>query len=198
MTDYRRMYRLGFTPWERYNRSSGSQVESWIERVSAARGPVPGRAVDLGCGRGLHTARLARHGWEAIGIDLVPEAVAAAQQRDDDGVRYVVGDVTDLAGAGIEGVDLFLDVGCFQGLEPRQRHAMGASVTGAAAPGATLLMLAFGISRYRRLVEGVSEAEIVAALPHRGLLESTAADTTGLGWPMNRTSPRWYRFRLSP
>lgn len=56
-------------------------------------------------------------------------------------------------------------------------------------------MLAFGPSRYRRLVEGVPQAEVEAAFPEWELLEVEDAATDGLDWPMNRTSPKWYGFR---
>lgn len=195
MTSYRWMYRLGFTPWERYARAAGPDVEARIAGVGAERGTAPGRALDLGCGRGLHTPRLARHGWEAVGIDLVPEAIAAAREHSSDGVRYVVGDVTALPMAGLGTFDLFLDIGCFQGLEAQQQTAMGAGVTALAAPGAELLMLAFGPSPMRRFVEGVSREEVAAAFPDWQLVQVSDAPVEGLGWPMNRTSPQWYHFR---
>lgn len=194
MTNYRRMYRLGITPWERYAGSAGRDIDARVDAVTSERG-TPGRALDLGCGRGLHTPRLARHGWGAVGIDLVPEAIAAANARGEDGVRYVVGDVTELPTAGLGEFDLFLDIGCFQGLDPRQQTSMGAGVTALATPGATLLMLAFGPSAIRRFVEGVSRAEVEAAFPAWELVEVAAAPVDGLGWPMNRTSPQWYEFR---
>ena len=74
-----------------------------------------------------------------------------------------------------------------------QRTAMARGVTSLAAPDATLLMLAFGPTRLRRLVEGVSQAEIQAAYDGWDLISLDDADTAGLGWPMNTTSPKWYR-----
>jgi SAM-dependent methyltransferase len=201
MTNYARMYRLGITPWERYAPTAKLALAALLEREAADRTRPPGLALDLGCGRGLFTPELARQGWRAVGVDVVPQAIHDAQQRGDDGVTYVVGDVTDLGSSaerhGWGEVDLFLDVGCFQGLDTAQRTAEGRGVTELAAPGATLLLLAFGPSRWRRLVEGVSEDEIVAAFDGWELLDAQPAETTGLGWPMNRTSPRWYRLRRS-
>ncbi|MFE6307486.1 class I SAM-dependent methyltransferase [Nocardiopsis sp. NPDC057823] len=197
MTKYARMYRLGFTPWERYGAAGGAQLGGLIDRETQERPGGPGRALDLGCGRGQFTPELARRGWEAVGVDLVPAAIEAARSKGPAEVAYVVGDVTDLPSAGLGAFDLFLDIGCFQGLTPEQRAAEGRGVTALAAPGATLLMLAFGPSRYRRLVEGVSRAEVEAAFPGWELLSAEDADPAGLGWPMNRTSPQWYRFRLA-
>ena len=195
MTNYARMYRLGITPWEGYAEAAAASVAAVLDREEAGRTPPLGRALDLGCGRGQYTPELARRGWDAVGIDLVPRAIAEARRRDPAGA-YVVGDVTDLPGARLGAFDLFLDVGCFQGLDPAQRSAEARGVTALARPGATVLMLAFGPSRWRRLVEGVSEAEITGAFHAWDLLDVRDADTAGLGFPMNRTSPRWYRLGL--
>jgi hypothetical protein len=71
-------------------------------------------------------------------------------------------------------------------------------VTALANPGATFLQLSFGPSRRRSLVGGVSQADVETAFPDWEMLSTDAAETTGLGWPMNKTSPQWYRLRLRP
>ncbi|GAA1072995.1 class I SAM-dependent methyltransferase [Nocardiopsis composta] len=195
MTKYAWMYRLGFTPWERYGTGVGEQLGALLDREAEERPSGPGRALDIGCGRGQFTPELARRGWEATGVDIVPEAIEAARRKGPAEITYTVGDVTDLEAAGLGAFDLFLDIGCFQGLDAEQRSAEGRGVTALAAPGAALLMLAFGASKYRRLVEGVSRAEVEAAFPGWDLLAVEDAETAGLGWPMNRTFPKWYRFR---
>ncbi|MBB4932897.1 SAM-dependent methyltransferase [Lipingzhangella halophila] len=195
MTNYAWMYRLGITPWERYGAAGGAQLGTLLDREADERSPGNGRALDIGCGRGQFTPELARRGWEAVGVDLVPAAVEAARRKGPAEVTYVVGDATDLESATLGTFELFLDIGCFQGLDADQRAAEGRGVTALAARGATLLVLAFGPSRYRRLVEGVSRAEVEAAFPEWELRAVEDAETAGLGWPMNRTSPKWYRFR---
>ncbi|WP_017588115.1 class I SAM-dependent methyltransferase [Nocardiopsis ganjiahuensis] len=196
MTNYARMYRLGFTPWERYGPAAGAQLRSWLDREAQDRPSPPGRALDIGCGRGQFTSELVDHGWETTGVDLVPLAIEAAREKGPAGVDYVVGDVTDLS-PDLGTFDLFVDIGCFQGLDRTQRVAHGRSVTALAAPGATLLMLAFGPSIYRRMVEGVSQEEVEDAFSGWELIDVEDAPTKGLGFPMNRTRPKWYRFRRS-
>ena len=107
----------------------------------------------------------------------------------------MVGDVTDLEASGLGTFGFFIDIGCFQGFEPEQRRAEGRGVTALADPGATLLMLAFGVTRFRSRIGGVSQAEVEAAFPDWEMLDVRPAETAGLGWPMNRTSPQWYRLR---
>ncbi|RNL60840.1 class I SAM-dependent methyltransferase [Nocardioides marmoriginsengisoli] len=189
------MYRLGFTPWERYRAAAAESISDLLDREERSRTRPWGRALDLGCGRGQYTPELARRGWQAVGVDYVPDAIAAAQRQAPEGVTYVVGDVTDLSASNLGTFDFFLDVGCFQGFDAAQRLAEGRGVSALANPGATLLMLEFGPTRMRRLVGGVSQAEVQDAFPGWELVDVTPAETAGLGWPMNRTAPQWFRLR---
>lgn len=194
MTNYARMYRFGITPWEGYRSAAAASIAALFDREENERSRPLGRALDLGCGRGQYAPELARRGWQVVGIDNVPAAIAEARRRDAR-AAYVVGDVTDLPAAGLGTFDFFLDVGCFQGLHAEQRAAEGHGVTTLANPGATLLMLAFGPTWMRSLLEGVSYEQVEAAFPDWELLAVDPADTRGLGWPMNRTRPQWYRLR---
>jgi SAM-dependent methyltransferase len=188
-------YRFGLTPWERYAKVAAASIQAKLDREEAERPRPLGRAIDLGCGRGQYTPELARRGWEAVGIDNVPRAIAAATLRGGSAITFVVGDVTDLVPADLGTFDFFFDVGCFQGLSSKQRLAEGRGVSALANPGATLLMLAFQPTPMRSVVEGVSRAEVEVAFPRWEMLSVEPADTRGLGWPMNKTAPQWYRLR---
>jgi SAM-dependent methyltransferase len=194
-TGYALAYRFGLTPWERYGRAAAASIGALLDREEAERSRPLGRALDLGCGRGQKTYELARRGWEAVGIDNIPRAIDAANRRGVSGATFVVGDVTDLAPADLGTFDFFFDVGCFQGLSSEQRLAEGRGVSALAYSGATLLMLAFQPTRMRSLAGGVSRAEVEAAFPGWEMLSVEPADTTGLGWPLNKTAPQWYRLR---
>ena len=50
------------------------------------------RALDLGCGRGLLTRKLARHCSDVVGIDLDREALSGARRWDRTNITYVEGD----------------------------------------------------------------------------------------------------------
>jgi len=81
----------------------------------------------------------------------------SARFRGVDGVSYVVGDVTRLTSASLGTFDFFVDIGCFQGLDARQRPCQGRGVRALANPGATLPLLIFGPGRWRRPVGGASQ-----------------------------------------
>ncbi|TDD80485.1 class I SAM-dependent methyltransferase [Actinomadura rubrisoli] len=189
------MYRLRLTPWERYGKAASASIAALLDREEAERSRPLGRALDLGCGRGQFTPDLACRGWEAVGVDYVPAAIEAAKSRDTKGATYLVGDVTDLRSADLGAFDFFLDIGCFQGFGADQRSAVGRGVSALAKPNATLLMLAFGHSRMRSRVGRVSQAEVEEAFPEWEMLTVEPAETAGLGWPMNKTNPHWYRLR---
>jgi SAM-dependent methyltransferase len=195
MIGYAVAYRLGLTPWERYGRAAAASIGALLDREEAERSRPLGRAIDLGCGRGQYTPELARRGWETVGIDNIPRAIEAANRRGVSGTTFVVGDVTDLAPADLGTFDFFFDVGCFQHLNSEQRAAEGRGVSALANSGATLLMLEFQATRMRSVVGGTTRAEVEAAFPEWEMLSVEAADTTGLGWPLTKTVPQWYRLR---
>ena len=197
MMRYALLYRLGLTPWERYGRAAAASVRALLDREEAERQRPLGRAIDLGCGRGLYTPELARRGWDAVGVDNIPRAIDAANRRGDSGATFVVGDVTDLARADLGTFDFFFDVGCFQGLTSEQRLAEGQGVSALANPGATLLMLAFQPTSIRFAAGGVTRADVEAAFPGWEMLSVEPAVTAGLGWPLKKTAPQWYRLRVA-
>lgn len=195
MNIYALAYRLGLTPWERYVKAASASIGARFDREEVERSRPLGRALDLGCGRGLYTNELARRGWDAVGVDNVPRAIDAAARGAVSGATFVVGDVTMLQEQGLGRFDFFLDIGCFQGLGQAQHLAAGRGVTALANQGATLLMLAFQPTGILALAGSVSRAEVEAAFPDWELLAVEPAETEGLGWPLNRTGPRWYRLR---
>ena len=132
-------YLFGFKPWD-----SGVSPPELTELVEGPKALEPGRALDLGCGTGTNCRYLSEHGWDVTGIDFVPRAIAAARQKAPR-AKVLVGDVTKLADAGVSGpFDLMLDLGCFHSLPDDRRDAYVREVARVAAPGATLLMFAFG------------------------------------------------------
>jgi SAM-dependent methyltransferase len=136
---FRLTYLLGWKPWD-----SGvppPQLVEWIEGPTAL---APGRALDIGCGTGTNCKYMLDHKWDVTGIDFVPRAINEAKRKAP-GAKLLVGDVTKLAEFGVVGpFDLMLDLGCFHSIPESRRDAYVHEVAQVAAPGATLLMFAFG------------------------------------------------------
>ncbi len=65
---------------------------AWLTTVL----PPGGRVLDLGCGPGLYTSRLARAGFDVTGVDWSAGSLAHAREHSPE-VRYLRGDYRELA-----------------------------------------------------------------------------------------------------
>ena len=126
---YRLAYRFGKPRWD--------SAEPRPELEALVRDLVPGRALDLGCGTGASVLYLASRGWEAVGVDFAPEAIAAAREnarRAGVNAAFVLGDASRLDEAGVQGqFDLLLDVGCYHAIPAPPRYLCGRGCRGGAA-----------------------------------------------------------------
>jgi len=197
---YRVMYRLGLTPWEEMaTLPIGEQILRLFDRAEQGRVPPYGSALDVGCGSGIWSVRLAQRGWEVTGIDIVPRALRRARERSRQaGVDLFLfeADVTALRVADVgEGFDLVLDFGTVHGLRPKQRIAAGREVSAVAAPDATLLMLAFTPGHRGPLPRGMSRSEIEATYRGWTVVEELPQDLRGAPAVVRRARPSWYRLQ---
>ncbi len=107
----------------------------------------PGRALDLGCGSGTSSLALARAGWTVTGVDFVPRAIRLARRKAkeaDLNVDFRVADVTRLPLSLLtSSFSLVLDIGCFHGLNERQKRIYLDQLPRLLAPGGTWLLYGF-------------------------------------------------------
>lgn len=139
------MYVRGRTPWD-----TGVSPPELVQAVEGAGAMSPGRALDLGCGTGTNCLYLARHGWQATGVDFAAPAIARARQKAREAgklpgsARFIRGDVTRLDRLPIGApCSLILDLGCLHGLDESRRTDYAAGVAHAAGPGALYLLYGF-------------------------------------------------------
>jgi SAM-dependent methyltransferase len=199
---YRILYRVGFTPWEGMVKSMPivEQISALFAREEAGREPPYGQALDLGCGSGIWAVKLAGRGWQVTGVEFVPKALRRARERAQDAgveVRLIEGDVTALRATSVgSGFRFLLDFGLFHGLTDEQREAMGGEVSAVAAPGATMLMLAWEPARRTLLPRGASRGDIEAAYPARKVIDEDAlVDEPRAPKYVRKADPRFYRLR---
>ena len=187
-TFYNIAYAVGFTPWEKAGQADGDRIAWLFEREEVDRGG-PGKALDLGCGSGLHAVTLAQRGWDVTGVDLIGKALDRARRRAAAaGVNatFVHADVTHLPTDTVgSGFDFFLDIGCFHGLDAQNRRAMARSVSARATPDATLVMLASGAQR-----SDVEDAYVDWAVVD---VLKPPTDIAGLPKISRRSEPTFYR-----
>ena len=115
------------------------------ELVAFVEAHAPGRALDLGCGTGTNVVYLARHGWDATGVDFAPKAIAVARRRARDAganARFLVADVTRLPDLGAP-FDLALDMGCLHSVPTERRPDYARGLLARLARGGTYLLYAF-------------------------------------------------------
>lgn len=179
---YQALYGFGLAPWERMKSSPIAERISDMLDVAQEDGPPVGRALDLGCGRGLWSIELAQRGWDVTGIDAVGSAIKAARDNSiEAGVdpAFVLGDMTNLEAAGVgSGFGLILDFGGVHGLDPSQFPAVGRDVTAVAADGAHLIIVAAkpGTQKWPQ-PRGMSREEIDATYPEWDVIQSLIEET---------------------
>jgi SAM-dependent methyltransferase len=159
---------------------------------------VAGRALDVGCGSGRDAVYLAKRGWSVTAVDSVDRALASARRRAaEEGaeVQWVKGDVAALDRLGLEpSYNLVYDFGCIHGLSDAGRTGAAAGLTRLAAPGATLLMVAFKAGRGIVLPRGMDRQDVVALLGDGwDLEESRSVVTEDTPAFVRRANPTVYR-----
>lgn len=197
---YKFQYLVGMTPWERMpSLPIGEQALALLDQEESGREAPYGRALDLGCGTGFWSVRLAQRRWEVTGVDIVPKAVRTARERARRAsveVQFVDGSITALSAADVgSGFRLILDFGVVHGLPPEQVRAVSREVTAVATADATLLMYAFSPGRRGPLPRGISREEIEQAHGGWTITDEEAFDLTGAPRFVQKGHPRFYRLR---
>jgi SAM-dependent methyltransferase len=197
---YRFAYWIGLKPWEDLaSLPIREQIRALLDREDAERAPSQRTALDLGCGTGIWAAELAARGWRVTGVDLVPRALEAARRRARErGVecRFVHGDLTALRAAGVgDGFHFILDLGAIHGLTNAQRASSGQEVRAVAAPGATMVILAWAPANRGPLPRGMGRDDLAAVFTGWTIVDDQAAETTGAPAFIRKARPRFYCLR---
>jgi ubiquinone/menaquinone biosynthesis C-methylase UbiE len=107
----------------------------------------PGRALDIGCGRGENAIMLAMNGCDVTGIDLAETAISDAKARAAEqhvNVNFVVGDVLKLDQYFKESeFDVIIDSFLFHTIEDEERPLFARQVYKVLKPGGKYFMLCF-------------------------------------------------------
>jgi SAM-dependent methyltransferase len=202
---YRVLYKFGVTPWE-VDASEGpaaEQIARLFDAEESGREPPFGKALDLGCGTGIWSVRLAQRGWKVTGVDVVPKAIRQARERaraSGAEVRFLEGDVNALRAAGTgSGFWFVLDFECFNHLNDAQRNAVGREVSAVTTPDASMLMLVWEPGPRGPLPHGASRRDVEEAFEEWNVIdEEPYAATSTLPWWLKNAGIRFYRLRRRP
>ena len=113
----------------------------WIHRQLLAGKPA--RILDLGCGPGLYTARLAKAGHICTGIDFAPAPIEYAIQNAPENCTYLFADIrsADYASEQHDGYDLIMFIfGAFNLFRPVDARLILTKACAALKPGGLLLL----------------------------------------------------------
>ena len=179
-------YRRGEIPWD--TGIVPPEVVAWITSGRVAEG----WALDLGCGSGVSSHYLARHGFRVLGIDLALSALARARHvsaTNGLAAYFCAGDAADLGFARVT-ASLALDVGCFHTLAPDRRQAYIASLASHVSSGGYYLLYAFEAATEQSEVPGIGPREIASLAPYFALVWARH------GFDRERPSA-WYLLRRS-
>ena len=136
---WRQRWQEGNTPW-----NLGQAAPELVTVLSSWR--PSGRALVPGCGHGHEVSLLQDLGWDVVGLDIAPEALAAAQQRDPR-PQWRCGDLLNPPLIWQGTFDLVLEHTCFCAVPPRCRPAYAQAVTTLLQPGGNFLGLFWCHSR---------------------------------------------------
>lgn len=197
---YKAAYWIGLTPWEEMaTLSIAKQLTSLFDREERERRPPYGSALELGCGSGIWTVKLAARGWQVTGIDIVPKALCAARRRiREAGVeaRLIQGDMTALRTAGVgSDFQFVLDLGAIHGLTNGLRSSVGREVSAVTAPGATMVLLAWVPARGGPLPRGMSGEDVQTVFREWDLIAEDPAEVSEAPGFVKKAKPRFYRLR---
>jgi SAM-dependent methyltransferase len=124
---------------DRYEAARPGYPPRVVEFVTATAGLGPGAAVlEIGCGTGQLTQRLARSGFRLTAIDIGPSLIAAARRRVADGdVSFQVTSFEDLA-ADDASFNLVISSAAFHWIDPEVAFSKSARLL---RPGGWLALL---------------------------------------------------------
>ncbi len=133
-------YQEGRTGWD-----LGGPTAVFVRLLDEAPAALPpGKVVVVGCGKGHDVLLFARRGFDAVGIDFAPSAVAAgaAAARGaglSDRARFEQGDIFDLAGRYPAQFDYVLERACYCAIDPSDRRRYVAAMAGVLKRGGRLI-----------------------------------------------------------
>jgi len=138
--DWESMYRGGEDRWD-----LGGASPPLVAVLGRGEVSPPGRALVPGCGRGHDVRLLAERGFDAVGVDFAPKAVAEGRRLiravGSKGARIERRDLFRLPASWRGSFDLVFEQTSFCAIHPDRREDWIRSVHGALRPGGLLLGL---------------------------------------------------------
>jgi SAM-dependent methyltransferase len=151
-------YHAGTDRWD-----IGQAAPPFASLLNSPHAPKPGRTAVLGCGRGHDALLFAAYGFDVIGFDFAPAAIAAATalaQANHSPAQFLQRDIFDLAAEFPGKFDYVIEHTCFCAIAPEQRPAYVQLIHTLLKPQGQLLALFFTHNRPGGPPFGITPHEI--------------------------------------
>lgn len=151
-------YQAGTDRWD-----LGQAAPPFVSLLQSSERPPTGRIAVLGCGRGYDALLFAAYGFEVIGFDFAPSAIAAAQalaQATGSAAKFRQQDIFDLSSEFPQNFDYVLEHTCFCAINPELRAAYVKLVSTILRPAGELIGLFWAHTRLSGPPFGVTIAEL--------------------------------------
>jgi methyl halide transferase len=104
----------------------GQPAPAFMAIMTSSDRPSPGTLVALGSGRGHDALWFAQHGFEVLGVDFAPAAIAASQataEQQKIAAHFLQADLFELPASLHHQFDYVLEHTCFCAIDPTRRPA---------------------------------------------------------------------------
>lgn len=155
---WQQRYQEGTAGW-----NLGQPAPPFVSFLNARQAPPPGRTAVLGCGEGYDALLFASKGFEVVGFDFAPSAIAAANQLAEAAgisTQFLQRDIFDLADEFASYFNYVIEHTCFCAILPGRRPAYVELVRDLLRPDGELIGLFFTHSRAGGPPFGVTPAQI--------------------------------------
>jgi SAM-dependent methyltransferase len=141
----------------------GQAAPAFVSLLNSEKKPNPGLTAVLGCGRGYDGLLFAEHGFEVIGFDFAPSAIAQATslaQATNSTAKFLQRDIFELAREFPHAFDYVVEHTCFCAIPPERRGEYVQLVRSLLRPEGELIALFFTHTRPGGPPFGSTPAEI--------------------------------------
>ncbi len=141
----------------------GQAAPAFVSLLNSEKKPNPGLTAVLGCGRGYDGLLFAEHGFEVIGFDFAPSAIAQATslaQATNSTAKFLQRDIFELAREFPHAFDYVVEHTCFCAIPPERRGEYVQLVRSLLRPEGELIGLFFTHTRPGGPPFGSTPAEI--------------------------------------
>ena len=163
----------------------GMPAPPFVELLAGPAAPPPGRLLVPGCGRGHDALLFARAGFEVVGVDFAPSAIAAARalaaaEASGLALEFVEADLFTLDARWPAGFDYVVEHTCFCAIDPARRPEYVQVVHDLLRPGGELIALFYAHRRGGGPPYPTTAAEVRTLFAPRFTIETLTVATNSV------------------